>query len=313
MKKLSIIAAAVAAVVLAACEGGAGSKIGTVGGSAKANLANDVDTICYVIGNANGKQMKSNIFSKDGMNIDSAYVNEFLKGVVAGANDKASAKEKAYLAGVSMGFEMKQYLDKGIKSELYGRDDSTHTISSNDFLAGLIAGILDKESLVPGEEYQLMGLVREKIARISEATKAEQNAGYKKENEDFLAKIAKKDGVKELGDGIYYEIVTEGTGAIPTTEQQVKVHYEGKTIDGNVFDSSIERGEPIELLPTQVIPGWTKALTNMPVGSKWVVYIPYNQGYGDEGYGPIKGFSTLIFTIELLEIIEDDIVEIVSE
>lgn len=305
MKKFSVLVAALAAVVLGACEGGAGSKMSTVGAGAKADLANDVDTICYVIGNFNGKQMKSNIFSKEGMGIDSAYINEFLKGVMDGAKDNGSAKDKAYMAGVSMGFEMKQYLDKGIKSELYGREDSTHTLNTKDFLAGLIAGLTDKASRVEGEEYMLQALVREKISKIYEETKAQQNAGYKKENEDFLAKIAKKKGIKELGDGVYYEVVTEGTGAIPTTEQTIKVHYEGKTIDGNVFDSSIQRGEPIELQPTQVIPGWTKALTSMPVGSKWIVYIPYNQGYGEDGYGPIKGFSTLIFTIEVLDIVDN--------
>lgn len=304
MKKISLLAAAFAAVVLGACEGGAGSKMGTLGAGSNADLANDVDTICYVIGNFNGKQMKSNIFSKDGMDIDSAYVQEFLKGVKEGAGEGLSAKEKAYVAGVSMGFEMKQYLDKGIKSELYGREDSTHTLNTKDFLAGLVAGILNQESRVPGSEIELQGMVRGKISEIYEKTKAEQNAGYKKENEDYLAKIAKKAGIKELGDGVYYEVVTEGTGAIPTADQQVKVHYEGKTIDGNVFDSSIQRGEPIELMPTQVIPGWTKALTSMPVGSKWIVYIPYSQGYGEDGYGPIKGFSTLIFTIEVLDIIE---------
>lgn len=304
MKKFLIAAAALTAVMFGACEGGAGTKMST-GAGAKADLANDVDTICYVIGNLNGKQMKGNIFAKDGMNIDSAYISEFLKGVMAGASDEASAKEKAYLAGVSMGFEMKQYLDKGIKSELYGRDDSTHTINTGDFLAGLVTGITDKPSRVPGEDMMLSAMIREKISKIYEETRAKQNAGYKKENEDFLANIAKKAGIKELGDGVYYEVVTEGTGAVATAEQQVKVHYEGKTIDGNIFDSSIERGEPIELMPTQVIPGWTKALTSMPVGSKWIVYIPYTQGYGEDGYGPIKGFSTLIFTIELLDIIEE--------
>ncbi len=306
MKKFLVAAAALSAVVFGACEGGAGSKMSTLGGNSKAELANDVDTICYVIGNLNGKQMKSNIFSKEGMGIDSAYIGEFLKGVMEGAGDNISAKDKAHLAGVSMGFEMRQYLEKGIKSELYGRDDSTHTINTKDFLAGMVAGITDGESRVKGEEYMLQMMVREKISKIYEETRAQQNAGYKKENEDFLAKMAKKEGVKELADGIYYEVVTEGTGAVPTETQQVKVHYEGKTIDGNVFDSSIERGEPIELMPTQVIPGWTKALTSMPVGSKWIVYIPYAQGYGEDGYGPIKGFSTLIFTIELLDIIEDN-------
>lgn len=305
MKKFSFLAAAFAAVLFAACEGGAGSKMSTIGAGGNANLANDEDTICYVIGNLNGKQMKGNIFSKEGMNIDSAYINEFLKGVMEGANSSASAKEQAYLAGVSMGFEMKQYLDKGIKSELYGREDSTHTLKTNDFLAGLVAGITGKESRVQGEDYILQAMIREKMSKIYQETMAQQNAGYKKENEDFLAKIAKKSGVKELGDGVYYEVVEEGNGEIPTADQQVKVHYEGKTIDGNIFDSSIQRGEPIELMPTQVIPGWTKALTSMPVGSKWIVYIPYAQGYGEDGYGPIKGFSTLIFTIELINIIKE--------
>lgn len=302
MKKFSVFAAALAAVVFSSCDGI--GKMSTIGTDAKADLANDVDTICYVIGNFNGKQMKNQIFSKDGMNIDSAYTDEFLKGVIEGAGEGLSEKEKAYIAGVSMGFEMKQYLDKGIKSELYGREDSTHTMNTKDFLSGLFVGILDKESRVQGEEYMLQAMIREKISKIYEETKAQQNAGYKKENEDYLAKIAKKAGIKELGDGIYYEVVTEGTGAVATADQTVKVHYEGKTIDGNVFDSSIQRGEPIELTPTQVIPGWTKALTSMPVGSKWIVYIPYNQGYGEDGYGPIKGFSTLIFTIEVLDIIE---------
>jgi len=303
MKKFSVFAAAVAAVVLSACDG-TGSKLSTIGADVNADLANDVDTICYVIGNLNGKQMKNQIFSKDGMNVDSAYINDFLKGVAEGAGEGLSAKEKAYMAGVSMGFEMKQYLDKGIKSELYGREDSTHTLNTKDFLSGLVAGVIGKDSRVEGEEYMLQAKIREKISKIYEETKAQQNAGYKKENEEYMAKIAKKAGIKELGDGVYYEVVTEGNGAIPAADQQVKVHYEGKTIDGNVFDSSIQRGEPIELTPTQVIPGWTKALTSMPVGSKWIVYIPYTQGYGEDGYGPIKGFSTLIFTIEVLDIIQ---------
>ncbi len=315
MKKFSFLVAVVTAVLFAACEGGAGINMSTAGKGGKAKLANDVDTICYVIGNLNGKQLKSNIFSKEGMNIDSAYIDEFLKGVMDGAN-ASNAKKNAYMAGVSMGFEMKQYLEKGVKSELYGREDSTHTINTNDFLAGLVAGITNRPSRIEGEEYMLQGMIREKMSKIYEETKAQQNAGYKKENDDYLAKIAKKDGVKELGDGILYEVVTEGKGAIATAEQRVRVHYEGKTIDGNVFDSSYERNEPIELLPTQVIPGWTKALTAMPVGSKWIVYIPYSQGYGDEGYGPIKGFSTLIFTIEVLDILDenaDPAIEIISE
>ena len=97
-------------------------------------------------------------------------------------------------------------------------------------------------------------------------------------------------------------MIKEGTGAIPTDTSKVKAHYEGKTIDGKVFDSSYKRGEPITLGANQVIPGWTDALTHMPVGSTWEVVIPQEKAYAERQQGEIKPFSTLIFKIELLGI-----------
>ena len=117
-----------------------------------------------------------------------------------------------------------------------------------------------------------------------------------------MAKIAKKEGIKELGDGIYYEVLTEGKGAIPADTNRVKVNYEGKLINDTIFDSSYKRNEPTTFRCNQVIPGWTNALTHMPVGSKWKVYIPQDQAYADREMGQIKPFSCLIFTIDLLEI-----------
>ena len=108
-----------------------------------------------------------------------------------------------------------------------------------------------------------------------------------------------------LPSGLQYKIVKEGTGPKPTADDKVKVHYQGSLINGKVFDSSIERGEPVTFGVTQVIAGWTEALQLMPVGSKWQLFIPSDLGYGDAGAGnDIKPGSTLLFDVELLEIVK---------
>lgn len=127
----------------------------------------------------------------------------------------------------------------------------------------------------------------------------------KKEGEEFLAKNAEKKGVVTLPSGMQYEIIEEGTGPVPTANDKVKTHYHGTLIDGTVFDSSVQRGQPATFGVTQVIQGWQEALQLMPVGSKWRLYIPYNLAYGDRGAGgQIGPFATLIFDIELIEIVK---------
>jgi FKBP-type peptidyl-prolyl cis-trans isomerase FklB len=120
--------------------------------------------------------------------------------------------------------------------------------------------------------------------------------------------MAKSDSVQALGNGIYYKVLVAGKGETPAADARVKVNYEGKTIDGNVFDSSYQRNEPTTLNLNQVIPGWREALVKMPVGSKWVLYIPQEMAYGSRQTGPIKPFSALIFTVELVSI-EKDVVK----
>ena len=125
----------------------------------------------------------------------------------------------------------------------------------------------------------------------------------KKAGEEFLAKNAKAEGVKVLDGGVQYKVIKEGTGALPKDTSLVKVHYEGKTLDGKVFDSSYKRGEPANFRANQVIKGWTEALVHMPAGSIWEVYIPQELAYGERQQGAdIKPFSMLIFKIELLEV-----------
>ena len=120
----------------------------------------------------------------------------------------------------------------------------------------------------------------------------------------FLEENSKRAGIVTLASGLQYEVMTAGNGVIPTASNSVKVHYHGTTIDGNVFDSSVSRGEPATFGVTQVISGWVEALQLMPVGSKWKLFIPSDLAYGAQGAGQaIAPHATLIFEVELLDIV----------
>jgi FKBP-type peptidyl-prolyl cis-trans isomerase FklB len=135
--------------------------------------------------------------------------------------------------------------------------------------------------------------------------KSAKASGNKKIGEDFLAANKSKPGVITLPSGLQYLVLKEGTGAKPALTDKVKCHYHGTLIDGRVFDSSVDRGQPIELNVNGVIPGWTEALQLMSVGSKWRLFVPSNLAYGDQQAGPmIAPGSTLIFEVELLDIVK---------
>jgi FKBP-type peptidyl-prolyl cis-trans isomerase len=127
----------------------------------------------------------------------------------------------------------------------------------------------------------------------------------KTEGEKFLAENAKRENVTTLPSGLQYEVIEEGQGEKPSGTSQVKVHYHGTLINGDVFDSSVNRGTPASFGVNQVIKGWTEALQLMPAGSKWKLYIPENLAYGATPHpgGPIKPYMTLIFDVELIEIL----------
>jgi FKBP-type peptidyl-prolyl cis-trans isomerase FklB len=138
-----------------------------------------------------------------------------------------------------------------------------------------------------------------------EKAKSAKAAGNKKIGEDFLAANKSKPGVVTLPSGLQYIVLKEGTGPKPTATDKVKCHYHGTLIDGRVFDSSVDRGQPVELNVNGVIPGWTEALQLMTVGSKWKLFVPSNLAYGDQQPGPmIAPGSTLIFDVELLDIVK---------
>lgn len=143
-------------------------------------------------------------------------------------------------------------------------------------------------------------LVQSKMQALqAEAGKKQAEAGKK-----FLAENAKRPTVKTTASGLQYEVIKEGSGAKPTLQDKVKVHYHGTLIDGKVFDSSVERGQPISFALGQVIKGWQEGVQLMTVGSKYKLFIPYELAYGERGTGGIPGYSTLIFEVELLGINE---------
>ena len=289
MKKFTFAAtAAVAAVMLFACGNG----------SPKASLRSDIDTVSYAIGMAQTQGLKDYLVGRLG--VDTTYMDEFIKGLNEGANAGDDKKKAAYYAGIQIGQQISNQMVKGINHELFG-EDSTKTISLKNFMAGFISGTTGKGGLMTVDSAQQ---VAQNMMRAIKAKNMEKEFGpNKKAGEDFLKENAKKEGVKTLPSGVQYKVIKEGTGVIPQDTSLVKVHYEGKTLDGTVFDSSYKRGEPAEFRANQVIKGWTEALTHMPAGSTWEVYIPEELAYGERQQGAdIKPFSMLIFKIELLEV-----------
>jgi len=152
------------------------------------------------------------------------------------------------------------------------------------------------------------------VMNYMQKAQAEKAVGNKKLGQEFLTANAKKPGIVTTASGLQYQIVTQGTGPKPALTDQVRVHYRGTLIDGKVFDSSIDRGQPVELSVNGVIPGWTEALQLMPVGSTWKLFIPSDLAYGDRAAGQsIPAGSVLVFDVQLLDIIKQAAPQIVPD
>ena len=286
MKKLMFVAAmAMSAAIFTGC----GNS------TPKANLKSDVDTLSYVFGMARTQGLKEYL-SQTG--VDTTYMADFIKGLNEGANSGDDKKKAAYYAGIQIGQQIANQWVSGMNRELFG-DDSTKTISLKNLMAGFVSGIKANGLMTVDSA----NVIAQSLMQTIKAKELEKTYGSNKEaGEKFLAANAKKDGVKTLPSGVQYKVIKEGNGAIPADTSLVKVHYEGKTVEGKVFDSSYERGEPVNLRCNQTIKGWTDAMVHMPAGSVWEVYIPQDLAYGEREQGDIKPFSALIFKIELLEV-----------
>ena len=174
---------------------------------------------------------------------------------------------------------------------------------------------IDVSSVIDGVSHALKGepsviedSVLEKafneINQIIQAKKADESKDQSAVGDQFLAENAKRDEITITDSGMQYEILQAGEGDTPTSQSTVRTHYHGTLIDGTVFDSSVDRGEPTEFPVNGVIAGWTEALQMMPVGSKWKLYLPYQLAYGERGAGGAIGpYAALVFEVELLAIV----------
>jgi FKBP-type peptidyl-prolyl cis-trans isomerase FklB len=197
---------------------------------------------------------------------------------------KTDFEKFSYALGMSVASNL-------IKAGVKKIDSNSFTVGINDTLEGEMPKLLPEEANKILEEF------------ISKASEGDSKKNYE-EGLAFLSENSSKDGVIELNSGLQYSVINTGDGELATETDTVRCHYHGTLIDGTVFDSSVERGQPAKFPVNGVIPGWVEALQLMPVGSKWRLFIPSELAYGKQGAGGAIGpNTTLIFDVELLEIV----------
>lgn len=296
MKTIKILA--LTALALCATTGYAGPKGKK---SNKKTTAEKVDTLStdqfsYAIGKLNTEGLVQYLTQR--MGVDVAYMDDFLEGFGQTELTEADKKLKARLAGI----EIRQQVEKvALPQAASAINDSVDLLNHDLFVQGFSDGIADKENAILPVSIDSMNVLVQQQIEYYKKAKYDKNI---KEGEQFLAKNKKQKGVTTTASGLQYKVITAGTGEKPKATDRVKVHYRGTLLDGTEFDSSYKRNEPTTFGVGQVIKGWTEALQLMPVGSKWELYIPQDLAYGSHATGNIPAYSTLVFEVELLEIVK---------
>mgnify|MGYP002623947860 CR=1 FL=1 len=282
----------------------------------QAKLETALDTLAYCIGAGNAIDRTAMGGYLESVGSDSTHINDFLQGLYVGLTEgaeayessTADAKARAYNQGINVGQQMLQRPIANAE-RLLQLGDSTH-LSREAFAAGFADYVLGSLALRvdgnPATREWLSETARSLMERIGDERAEKLYGKEKRAGLDYIAKKATEPGVRPLGEGVYYKELQAGHGDTPTLQSTVRVRYEGRFINDKVFDATANHGinEYDEFPVSGVIKGWQQALTQMPVGSKWEVYIPYDQAYGAAGNPPdMPPYSTLIFTMELLEIL----------
>jgi FKBP-type peptidyl-prolyl cis-trans isomerase FklB len=259
-------------------------------------LNNGSDTLSYVAGMSVTNGLVPYLVQQKG--IDTTYMADFVRGMKELFDAGTDPKMKAYAAGLEIASQLRDRMLPGMKRDFTDTPDS---IIDAVVFRGFTDALLNDTTLFKQDAAESLFKTLQqtnKEAKIEKLWGPNRDAGKK-----FLAENAKKEGVVTLPSGLQYKVLVKGEGEIPQVSEKVFVNYEGRLVDGTVFDASSKHGsKPSEFRPNQVIKGWTEALTMMPVGSKWQLYIPYELGYGEQEAGTIKPFSTLIFDVELVGI-----------
>ena len=267
-------------------------KKGVVEQKEAVQLLTPNDTLSYVAGMTATEGLLPYLQQQFG--VDSTGMADFLRGFNEAQQHVNDAAFKAYVAGMQIAEMVNSRILPNMRQGLEGTNDS---IQRATFIKGFVDA-LHNDTLLFTPRKAAQSFMQHRDQAI-----ARKNEAYKKENEAWLANNAKKEGFKTLPSGLQYKVLVEGKGAVPKDSDRVVVKYEGRLIDGTVFDSSYRRDPQTNTFRCdEVIKGWTQALTMMPVGSKWEVCIPQELAYGARQAGQIKPYSTLIFTVELVNI-----------
>lgn len=260
-------------------------------------LLNASDSVSYTAGMTFTKGLVSYLLQQK---VDTAYMADFIRGFKDMISASGDPRQKTYVVGMDIARQLNERMLPGITNEFA---DSPDSIVAPLLYRGFEDALLQDTTLFTMASAETYFAEREKADKAAKEEKLygpNRDAGIA-----FLAENAKKDSVITLPSGLQYKVLVAGKGEVPTVSDKVQVNYEGRLIDGTVFDASARHGDkPAEFMPTQVIKGWTEALTMMPVGSKWQLYIPSELAYGKRETGQIKPYSTLVFDVELVGIVK---------
>lgn len=281
MKKIISSLAVLSAIVLAT----------SCTNSANVEVKTSADSLAYAAGVINTEGLVDHVTTRLG--IDPEYMPEVIAGIKeAFASD--SPADNAKNLGRQLGSQLKNQILP------YMNETIGDSINADIFLSAFVATLQEEETLM--DVPTATAYFRTESEKVRNANMASKYADNKEAGLAFLEANKAVAGVQVTESGLQYKVTKMGKGKKPSATDKVKVHYHGTLIDGTVFDSSVERGEPIVFALNQVIPGWTEGVQLMPVGSKFTFYIPYELAYGDRETGVIKPYSALVFEVELLGI-----------
>ena len=299
MKKLAIIALALVA----------GASFCTVDAKKKkkevqqapvvlpVELNNSSDSVSYAAGMYITNGLLAYLQQQHG--VDSTTLDVFLKSFEEVINAGETPESKARVAGIQIADQVRGRMLTGLSKEFEGTPDS---IISSLFFRGFTDAL--KQDSTHFTQTVAERFFKQKQEADKQAKDEKLYGPNRRAGEEFLKQNATKDSVITTASGLQYKVLVQGNGQVPQVTDKVKVNYEGRLIAGTVFDASSKHGsEPSEFRPDQVIKGWTEALTMMPVGSKWQLYIPQQLAYGERNMGNIKPYSALVFDVELVDIV----------
>lgn len=252
------------------------------------NIVSEADSTSYAFGMAQSRGLMDFLVGR--MHLDTLYIDDFKQAFIEALDRGTDPKFVAQRAGINIAQQVVEQIMPQAESAM---GEMELAFDKNAFLNGFLAGTFENAEVMNTET----------AANLVEQKQEQAKHAYENNNKKWLEENAKNAGVVTLPSGLQYKVLTEGTGKVAGKDDNVTVKYEGKMIDGTVFDSSYTRTpDTTSFKPTQVIKGWTEALCMMPEGSVWELYIPQELAYGERPAGKIKPYSTLIFKVEVVKV-----------